>query len=135
MVFPQQRERTSPGLDVTIATSFLSVKPRPSLCPTSFATLSSPCTFFVPDGPQSEPRQIETFCLVAAVMSVVVPYSQRFENGDQAIAPAWPSSHCFQPTGSTALQCTPTKVFVRQPALFAAVNSRATREFTCPSAQ
>ena len=42
----------------------------------------------MPDGAQSEPRHTSRSWRRAATTSVVSPYSQMFENGDQTIVPA-----------------------------------------------
>ena len=43
----------------------------------------------MPDGDQSDPSVIRMPALWAATTSVVTPYSQRLENGDHTIVPAW----------------------------------------------
>src|SRR4026207_933196 len=58
---PQQRPSTSPGLQVGMSTKSRSWRPYPRFLAASFATFTSPRTFLVPDGPQSEPRQTFTF--------------------------------------------------------------------------
>ena len=85
---PQQRRSASPALAVAIIPrSRASSAPSSASSFHSAATFSSPSRFFVPDGPQSEPRQTRWPWRRAASTSVVPPYSQMFENGDHTIAP------------------------------------------------
>ena len=71
---PTRRASVSPGLAVTISTRSASLNAPPSAC--SFhvaATFSSPSTFRVPDGVQSDPRHTRSPAARAASTSVVPP--------------------------------------------------------------
>src|SRR5262249_21348825 len=80
----------SAGLQVAMAHSSCDDSAPPS-CVRLYksATFSSPSRFFEPDGDQSAPRQSRTPAALAAITSVVAPYSQRFENGDHTTVPPW----------------------------------------------
>src|SRR5262249_44253905 len=96
---------------------------------------NSPSTCFVPDGPQSDPRQISSPRFFASGMFVVDPYSHKLENGDQTTAPASALGQRAQSASASALQWMPMNGWHRRPALAAAANSRAAIGPGCPSEQ
>jgi hypothetical protein len=106
---------------------------QPRLLLTSAATLISPRTLRVPEGPQSEPIHTGIFRSSAAGTSVVLPYSQTFENGDQTIAPG--SVQAAYSSGLTAFVWMAMNPRCRQPQRRALWYSRATMELGWPSAQ
>ena len=99
----------SPGLAVAISTrsASLSTPPRDSWFQVA-AIFSSPSTLRVPDGVQSDPRQTRSPAALAAITSVVPPYSQRLENGDQTIAPPPRASHSRKSSAASAVEWMPT---------------------------
>ncbi len=106
----QHRSSSTPGLDVTIWTMSRSVRPKPKWSLAIRATFISPSRFFVPDGPQSEPRHTCTPRARARSTSVVSAYSTMFDSGDHTTPPGESSGHRSHPAASTAQQWTPMKL-------------------------
>ena len=101
----------------------------------SLATLISPNTFLVPDGPQSDPRQMDIPLLLrrgdicrVSIQPIVREWRPHHRTASDGC-------HRSQSESETALQWIATSFLLRQPALATSVNSRATTEPGCPSEQ